>query len=95
MVLAEVGHWLCDREARSEPRMSQPEVLQRDNASENLFYPKGLSVCMERNIEAVVTNTNGILFKCTKALLQRNDFCFFIELIPLFAAPNCTVGKEK
>ena len=52
-------------------------------------------MCMERHIEAVVTNTNGILFKCTKALLQQNDFCYFIELIPLFAASNCTVGKKK
>ena len=52
-------------------------------------------MCMERHIEAVVTNTNDILFKCTKALLQQNDFCYFIELIPLFAALNCTVGKEK
>ena len=33
MALAEVGHWLCDQAARSEPRMSQPEVLQRDTFS--------------------------------------------------------------
>ena len=87
MALAEVGHWLCDRAARSEPRMSQPEVLQRDTLTMRKWelravvmkkYLKGLPVFMRRHIEAVVTNTNGILFKCAKTLLWRNDFCCLI-----------------